>query len=259
MGLLSWDRLEQGLFHRKRWVRLLTIFGFCLAAGLPVGAIIGLVGGLYGSALLLALAIGYGMLRSTLLGLVTLVGVVCLLPFAALPINIGFSPTILDLVLFAIFFTWISRIVTHKEGEFIAPTPTLPFLVFVALAVVSFILGLSYSRLTSNVVRHFGEILLSVLLFLLVTNLLRTLSDLQDHRVGSHPGRLCGGSNRYCALCAARYDCHSPSLHTPRSSLSHGFLCAALCRRRPYVTAARHFHVHRSQCAGRHAHLCHRR
>jgi O-antigen ligase len=179
VGLLSWDRLEQGLFHRKRWVRLLTIFGFCLAAGLPVGAIIGLAGGVYGSALLLALAIGYGMLRSTLLGLVTLVGVVCLLPFAALPINIGFSPTILDLVLLVVFFTWISRIVTHKEGEFVATIPTLPLLVFVALAVASFILGLSHSRLTSNVVRHFGEILLSVLLFFLVTNLLRTLSDLQ--------------------------------------------------------------------------------
>ena len=179
MGLLSWDRVEKGLFHRKRWVRLLTVLGFCLAAGVPVGAIIGLAGGLYGSALIIALAIGYGMLRSTLVGLVALVGVICLLPFAALPVNVGFSPTLLDLVLLVVFFTWVSRIVTHKEGEFLAPTPTLPLLVFVALAVVSFTLGLSHSRLTSNVIRHFGEILLSILLFLLVANLLRTLSDLK--------------------------------------------------------------------------------
>jgi hypothetical protein len=83
LGVLSWDRVEKGLFHRKRWVRLLTVLGLCLAAGLPVGAIIGLAGGLYGSALLLALAIGYGMLRSTLFGIVMLVGIVCLLPIAA--------------------------------------------------------------------------------------------------------------------------------------------------------------------------------
>jgi O-antigen ligase len=69
--------------------------------------------------------------------------------------------------------------VAHKDGEFIAVAPTLPLLVFVALAVVSFTLGLSHSRLSSNVIRHFGEILLSVLLFLLVVNVLRTLSDLK--------------------------------------------------------------------------------
>jgi len=179
LDILSWDAVEKGLYHRKRWVRLLTILGLCLAAGLPIGAIIGLAGALYGSAFLLALAVGYGMLRSTLVGLVALVGIICLLPFAALPINIGFSPTFLDLILLILFFTWVSRIATHKEGDFVATTPALPLLVFVVLAVVSFTLGLSHSPLTANVIRHFGEILLSLLLFFLVTNVLRTPADLK--------------------------------------------------------------------------------
>ena len=77
------------------------------------------------------------MLRSMMLGLEALVSIICLLPFAALPIDIGFSPTFLDLVLFALFFVWVSRVVTHKEGAFQADSPTLGIVLFAALCVVS--------------------------------------------------------------------------------------------------------------------------
>ncbi|HUV94978.1 MAG TPA: O-antigen ligase family protein [Anaerolineae bacterium] len=175
----GWARVQQGLLHPKPWVRGLTIVTICLAAAAPAGAIIGLLGALYGTAALVALAASYLMLRSVTAGLVILVGVICLLPFAALPINIGFAPTFLDLVLLLLFFVWASQLVTYKQLDFIALPPTLPLLAFALLAMVSFISGLTHSRLTANLLRHFLEILLSVLVFLLVVNTVRTKTQLK--------------------------------------------------------------------------------
>ena len=179
LAYLSWEPVQRGLFHRRPWVRALTIVLLCLAVGVPVGAIIGLLGGLYGSALLIALVLSYLMLRSTLVGLVIMVGVICLLPFGALPVNVGFSPTILDLVFLGLFFVWISRLATHQDGEFVADAPILGVLAFATLAVVSFIAGLGHSPLTANVLRHFVEILLSIFTFVLVINTVRTLKQLK--------------------------------------------------------------------------------
>lgn len=176
---LDWDLVQQGLFHRRLLVRWLTVLGLCLAVGLPVGAFVGLLGPLFGSAALLAVAAAVLMLRSIMLGLVALIGIICLLPFAAIPVDIGFSPTFLDLVLFALFFVWVSRIVTRKDSDFIAESPALGVVAFAALCIVSFVAGLGHSALSANVVRHFGEILLSILVFLLVTNAVRTQEQLQ--------------------------------------------------------------------------------
>lgn len=170
--------MERALLHRQPWVRLAAILAICLAVALPAGAVLGLAGALYGTALLIGLAVGYLMLRHLMVGLLALVGVICLLPFAALPIDIGFSPTFLDLVLGAVFFVWAGRLVTRRDGDLRTDPPTVPVLVFVALAVVSFILGLSHARLTANNARHFAEILLSVLVFVLIINTIRTRRQL---------------------------------------------------------------------------------
>ena len=46
-----------------------------------------------------------------------------LLPFATLPFKIGFTPTFLDLVLLALYFVWIMRLATRRQGR---PTHGLP-------------------------------------------------------------------------------------------------------------------------------------
>lgn len=173
------DRLVSALQSSDRRTRVLAIILFCLALALPVGAIIGLLGVTYGIAALLALALAYLMLRSLMIGLAALIGVILLLPFAALPIDIGFSPTFLDIALGAVFFVWIARFVAHKDREFVAHSPTLLVLTFVLLAVFSFIAGLSHAPLTANVLRHLLEILLSILLFILVINAVRTPGQLR--------------------------------------------------------------------------------
>ena len=181
---LSREIVQRGLSHRQAWVRGLTILAICLVAGVPVGAVLGLLGVMYGTAFLLALALAYLMLRIPIVGLFTVIGVICLLPFAVIPVDIGFTPTFLDLALLGLFFVWISRMATGKEAtsgreDFITTSPTLAVLVFVFLAMVSFVAGLSHSALTANIIRHFGEILMSVLLFLLVINQVRTQQQLK--------------------------------------------------------------------------------
>jgi len=167
------EALERALLHRRPAIRIAAAVAICLAVALPVSAVLGVAGGLYGAAVLIALALGYLMLRDVVFGLLGLIAVICLLPFAALPIDIGFTPTFLDVVLLAVFFVWISRMVTHRQMHFAADPPTFPLLVFVALAMVSFILGLGHAPATANVVRHFAEIILSLLVFLLVINNVR--------------------------------------------------------------------------------------
>jgi O-antigen ligase len=176
---LHWEQVQKGLFHPRKGVRVLTIIFLALAVGVPVGAVLGLLGATFGSALLIALAIGYCMMRSMMVGVICLAAIICLLPFAALPINIGFSPTFLDVVLGVLFFVWISRIVTHRQSDFMTDSPSLAVLIFMALACVSFIAGLSHAPVTSNVLRHFGEILLCIGLFFLIINLVRTEAQLR--------------------------------------------------------------------------------
>ncbi len=170
--------LERAIFHRSSLVRLAAVVGLCLAISLPVGAVLGLAGALYGSAFLVAVAIGCLMLRDVMVGLLGLIGIICVLPFAALPIDIGFSPTFLDVVLAVVFFVWISRIVTRKDDAVAMDPPALPLLVFLALATASFVMGLGHAPLTANVVRHFAEIVLSMLVFILVINAVRTKKQL---------------------------------------------------------------------------------
>lgn len=184
MGVSARALVERGLFHHSRLVRWGTVLAICLAAAVPVGAVLGLGGALYGGAALVGLAIGLLMLRSLMVGLLALVGLVCLLPFAAVPIDIGFSPTFLDLVLLALYTVWFGRLVTRKDEGFIAQPPTLAVLAFVFLALVSFVAGLSHAPLTANVLRHFGEILLSVVLFILVINAVRSEGQLRLLLIG---------------------------------------------------------------------------
>ncbi len=179
--LRAWRHFSfrDALSDPRPWARVLSIAALCALIGAPVGAILGLLGGVYGSAFILAALIGYLMLRSLIAGLMVLIGLIFILPFAALPFQVGFTPTFLDLVLLAVFFVWASRVAARKEREFRALSPTLGVLVFVLLAVFSFIAGLSHAPLTANVIRHFFEILLSILTFVLVINAVRTAPQLR--------------------------------------------------------------------------------
>jgi hypothetical protein len=171
--------IQRTLLEGDRRFTLGVIVALSVAVGLVAGAYVAILSPVYAVAGVLAAVAGVLMLRDTQWGFIALVGLVCLLPFGALPFKIGFTPTFLDLALLAIYFVWIMRIAAGKTERFIGSPLGLPVVVFLMLACASFVAGLSHAYLDQYVLRHFVEILLSIALFFAVLNCVRTEQKLR--------------------------------------------------------------------------------
>ena len=171
--------LQQVFVEGDRRFVLATIIAVTVAVGLLVGTYVAILSPIYAIASELALVLGLLMLRDTQWGLIALIGLICLLPFGALPFKIGFTPTFLDLALVATYFVWIVRIGTGKAGRFVGTPLGLPIIVFLLLACASFVAGLAHAYLDQYVLRHFVEILLSIGLFFVVVNCVQTQKQLR--------------------------------------------------------------------------------
>lgn len=90
------------------------------------------------------------------------VGVVSLLPFATIPIDLGVTPTLLDLALAATVGVWALQVVTGRRRTIITAPITLPLLIFMLATIFAFIFGLGNGPLTANLLRHFAELILSL-------------------------------------------------------------------------------------------------
>jgi hypothetical protein len=176
----AYSRLQAIFVSHKRWVVALAVVALCLVIGTVGGWLIAYPGPLLTAALVIALVGGLLMLRSTQFGFVALIGIVCLLPFAALPINIGFNPTFLNLVLGVIFVVWLAQMVTGQQKEFVTSLLALPIVIFLFLAFVSFVAGLAHASPTPNAVRRFAEIIMGVALFFVTINCVRTRQELEQ-------------------------------------------------------------------------------
>ncbi|MFQ5434406.1 MAG: O-antigen ligase family protein [Anaerolineae bacterium] len=143
--------------------------GIVLAFGGPLAAL----------ALLLAGAAAFVVLRDIEIGFWGVIGVVCLLPFATLPVGIGVTPTFLDLALGAVVGIWALGIVTGQQRTVVTAPVTVPLLIFILIAIFSFIFGLSNGPLTSSLLRRFAEIILSLAFVLVIVDYCRTWERLE--------------------------------------------------------------------------------
>ncbi len=169
------ERLQAWFVTGNRTRHVAATLALCLLVGVTSGALFAFVKPIYAAALLVALAGGLAMLSSTQLSFFALAAVICLLPFAALPgPDIGFTPTVLDMVLLALLVTWLFRLARRKQPELLVSALGLPVIIFLLLICASFVIGLSYASLTTNLLRHFVELLLNIVLFFLVINNVRT-------------------------------------------------------------------------------------
>jgi polysaccharide biosynthesis protein PslJ len=157
----------------RRWMSTLAIVALSVLIALGGGLFVALLGGPIALGAILGLIVMVLILRRIEIGYAALVAVICLLPFAAVPVNFGFKPTFLDLVLIALFGVWLLERATGKLGGFANTPLTLPVLAFLAMALATFIAGLANAPLTQTVARHFAEIILSILLFFLMTDTVR--------------------------------------------------------------------------------------
>ncbi|MEM7034188.1 MAG: O-antigen ligase family protein, partial [Chloroflexota bacterium] len=155
------------------------IFIVCLLAGGLVGALFGGLGPVLAVVLVFVTCAAILMIRSTEWGIIALVGVITLLPYATLPFKIVFTPTFLNLIMGALFGVWFLLIITGKETTFIGTPIGGAVFAFFAWAIVAFAFGLRYGALTPNVIRNFAEVLLAVFLFFAAVNLVKTTTTLK--------------------------------------------------------------------------------
>ena len=96
------DRLRTWLTADDPRLALGAALGVAALVGLLTGALFGFLGPVLAVAAVGALIVGLLMLRSTQWGLFGLIGLICLLPYAAMPVEVGFRPTFIDAVLLAL-------------------------------------------------------------------------------------------------------------------------------------------------------------
>ncbi len=166
------DRLYR-VFAANKLLSTLAAMVLCAMLAAGVGYLLAEFGVLISVAAFIALCVGLWMLRDIEVAYWGVIGVVCLLPFASFPFSIGFTPTFLDAAMGALFLLWLLRIATGRQREFVATPLGLPVVMFILITTGAFVSGLSHAALTSYVLRHFAEILLSIALFFLVVNTVR--------------------------------------------------------------------------------------
>jgi hypothetical protein len=153
-----------------------------LVAGLvavTAGILMAFGGPLLSLAVLLGGMAAYVVLRDIEVGFWGVILVVCLLPFATVPVDIGLTPTFLDLVLGAVVATWALGIVTGKRRTIVTAPITLPLIIFIVVALFAFIFGLNNGPLTPNLLRHFAELILSIAFVLVVVDYCRDWNRLE--------------------------------------------------------------------------------
>ncbi len=104
------------------------------------------------------------------LAFLAVVAVIVLLPFSALPFGIGFKPTFLDLTLAVLYVIWTVRLATRQQKHAWPPL-SAGVLLFAGLAVAAFLAGLAQGTPTNNQIRVFGELMLGLGLYFVVSDL----------------------------------------------------------------------------------------
>jgi O-antigen ligase len=163
---------------------LITNYALWLGLGLAVvaiviGALLGFAGVILTLAALAALAAGLWALTNIEIGLWGVIAVITLLPFAALPVKIVFKPTFLDLAVAAVIGVYALQWMTGKRRRLTLTPAHAPIAAFAVLAVFSFMAGRSNGPLTSNLARHFAEMLLAVGFAFIVVDYLDSRAKLE--------------------------------------------------------------------------------
>jgi len=154
--------------------------GFAIALGaVAIGALLGVAGPLIAVGVLLGLAAGLLSLSRLEFALWAVLAVILLLPFASLPFRVVFTPTFLDLAMLAAVFVYALQWMTGERRRLTMTPAHAPIVVFLALLIFSFVAGMPNGPLTSNLIRQFAEMLLSLGFALLLVDVLDTRDKLE--------------------------------------------------------------------------------
>ncbi len=170
--------LERHLGHpdprHAALARGLLVLGAVLVVGLFVGAL----GWLWALVLAFGLLVALALVRDLRAGLIAIILVCYLLPFATFPFDVGVTPTFLNAVVGPVFVVYLVRLARRREETFLFSAVGVPLGIFLLWMGFTFALGLTHSPPTPTILRRFLELVLALTLFYVVLNTVRTPHDL---------------------------------------------------------------------------------
>ncbi|MDI7277855.1 MAG: O-antigen ligase family protein, partial [Anaerolineae bacterium] len=176
MALVS---MFQRLRARSKLGYVLSTLAVCLVGGVLVGAYVALLTPLWAAALAAGIVGGLLMLRSRDFTFLAIIAIILLLPFASVPLNVGFSPTFLNLALGVLFLVWAVRFATGVQEPWVSSPVSPAVTVLLLLTLAAFIAGLGHASLTATSLRKFAEIPLGIAIYFAVLNLVRSRRDVE--------------------------------------------------------------------------------
>ena len=148
-----------------------------LGAGAVLGIGIAFLNPLFALMGMLGLAFVVAVFAWPELGLLGFIATANLLPFAVIPVRFGFSLTLVDVMLTTLLLAWVYWMVARGR-PLVVGTLNVAVLVYVGLALTSFVLGLTYS-ISPERLRLFIKSINSILLFFATINCVRSAVSLK--------------------------------------------------------------------------------
>lgn len=186
--MIAWRTLLQNLiegsplrwlvFSRHRWILVAVAVLLLALVSVGGGWLIAELGAIPVAVLVAGFVYVIWVLYDLEVAYLGVIAVVALLPFASLPFSIGFTPTFLDLTLLSLFGAWLLAFLLSDEQRLVATPVGGSVLAFALFAVVAFVAGLSHGSLTTYLIRHFAETLMSIGIFFLVVNTVQDVGRL---------------------------------------------------------------------------------
>lgn len=159
-------------------VLFLSLFGAVLA-----GVLVALLGPALALVVVVAVPVAVVTLLDVRFFLWGALAVITLLPFATLPVDIGVTPTFLEIMLVgATALVLIRGIYTYRTRFDISPVG-VGLLLFLGLMVASFVMGIAHARPTVTSIRRFADLLLALGFFYVVLNVLEGSLVRRTYRV----------------------------------------------------------------------------
>ena len=157
--------------YELRLTNYALIVGVVIALiSVVAGALLGFTGILITVIAIVAVAASLWALTDMEIGLWGMVAIIALLPFGALPFKIVFTPTFLDLAMGGVLLVYAMQWMSGRRYRLTTTPAHAPILAFIVMAVFAFVAGLNNGPLTSNLIRHFAEFILSIAFAFLIVD-----------------------------------------------------------------------------------------
>lgn len=175
---LAWPPIASAPAQWRDWAPSLVFLG-ATALAVGGGVLTALVHPLAGVATLAALVGGLIVVQSVQAALFAVIGVLYLLPFGVIPLNLlgGLRPTFLDATVTLLLLTVLFRQLRRADERLVLTPLAGPLLLFLGIALAAFVLGIEST--SSEAARFFLKAINSFLLYFSVVNVLRTRLTLE--------------------------------------------------------------------------------